>query len=75
MTREKLMKEIAQRLREIRVLYKQAYPEADYLDITLTKDHISFNNRFWSDNEDYPIDYWEGKECINMNGIYKVKQC
>lgn len=73
MTKEKLMKEIAQRLREIRVLYKQTYPEADYLDITLNKDHISFNNRFWSDNKDYPIDYWEGKECINMNGTYKDK--
>ena len=60
MTREELIKEIAKRMKEIRELYKQAYPEADYLDITISKNLITFNNQFWNENKDYPINYIEG---------------
>ena len=59
MTRRGLEKQIAQKIREIRELYKQVYPRADCLEITLTKDHISFNNRFWNVDDDYPINYFE----------------
>ena len=59
MTRRGLEKQIAQKIREIRELYKQVYPRAEFLEITLTKDHISFNNRFWNVDDDYPINYFE----------------
>lgn len=64
MTREELMKEIAQRLKKIRVLYKAVYPEAGYLDITIDKSLIRFNNEFWNEDNDYPINYIEGDDEI-----------
>lgn len=75
MTKEELAREIAKRVKEIRNLYYSVYPEGDYLIIHFRKGAVSFNNSHWKDGKDenYPIDYWEGKECINMNGTYKDK--
>lgn len=75
MTREELIKEIAKRLKDIKELYYSVYPEGDYLTLYFQDDSVSFNNENWDGGKDknYPIDYWEGKECINMNGTYKDK--
>lgn len=75
MTREKLTKEIAKRMKEIRELYYSVYPEGNYLSMHFEKDLISFNNRKWEGGEDegYQIDYHETNEYIRINDTFKDK--
>lgn len=75
MTREELQKEIAKRVKDIRKLYYEEYPEGDYLIMHFEKNIVSFNNRHWEGGEDekYPIDYHENEGFIKMNGEYLGK--
>ena len=56
---DKLTKEIAKRLNEIRELYLKEYPQGDYLILTIFKNYIKFNNSYFDDDVNVPIDYRE----------------
>ena len=56
---DKLTKEIAKRLNEIRELYLKEYPQGDYLALTIFKNSISFNNSYWDEDVHLPIEYKE----------------
>lgn len=56
---DKLTKEIAKRLNEIRELYLKEYPQGDYLSLTIWKDCISFYNSHFDDDINFPIEYSE----------------
>lgn len=73
MTREELTKEIAKRVKDIRNLYYRVYPEGDYLDITIRKDLINFFNHYREEDKDYPIDYFEDRNCIGINRVWEDK--
>lgn len=64
MTREELTREIAKKLKDVRELYYEVYPEGNYLTMCIRRNVVMFNNRHWEGGEDeeYPIDYWEGGE-------------
>ena len=56
---DKLTKEIAKRLKEIRELYLKEYPQGDYMSLTIFKNCIKFNNSYWDEDVHLPIDYSE----------------
>ena len=56
---DKLTKEIAKRLKEIRELYLKEYPQGDYMSLTIWKDCILFNNSYYDEDINLPIDYSE----------------
>ena len=56
---DKLTKEIAKRLNEIRELYLKEYPQGDYLVLAILKNRIGFNNSYWDYDNNFPIDYNE----------------
>ena len=56
---DKLTKEIAKRLKEIRELYLKEYPQGDYMSLTIWKDCISFYNSRWDEDVNLPIEYSE----------------
>ena len=56
---DKLTKEIAKRLNEIRELYLKEYPQGDYLVLTIFKNSIGFNNSYWDEDARLPIEYNE----------------
>ena len=56
---DKLTKEIAKKLNEIRELYLKEYPQGDYMSLTIWKDSISFNNSYWDEDAHLPIEYKE----------------
>ena len=56
---DKLTKEIAKRLKEIRELYLKEYQQGDYMSLTIWKDCISFYNSRWDDDINFPICYSE----------------
>lgn len=69
MTREELAKEIAKRMKEIRDLYYEEYPEGDYLSLYFRKNIVSFSNDYWEGGEDegFLINYYECDEFICTN--------
>lgn len=56
MNRKQLEREIAKKLKEIKKLYYEAFPEGDYLSLTINRGSISFNNFQFDENE---VDYFE----------------
>ena len=74
MTREELIKEIAKRVNDIRNLYYSIYPIGDTVDMTL---HMTFNKDvieiYYGDDKNYPIDYYEDRYCIGINGVWEDK--
>lgn len=54
---DKLTKEIAKRLKEIRELYLKEYPQGDYMSLTILKNCIKFNNSYWDEDANLPIMY------------------
>ena len=56
---DKLTKEIAKRLNEIRELYLKEYPQGDYMSLTIWKDCILFNNSYYDEDVNLPIEYSE----------------
>ena len=56
---DKLTKEIAKRLKEIRELYLKEYPQGDYMSLTIWKDSILFHNARWDEDINFPICYSE----------------
>ena len=56
---DKLTKEIAKRLNEIRELYLKEYPQGDYLVLAILKNRIGFNNSYWGEDARLPIEYNE----------------
>lgn len=56
MNRKQLEQEIAKKLKEIKKLYYEAFPEGDYLSLTIYRCSISFNNNHFGENE---VDYFE----------------
>ena len=56
---DKLTKEIAKRLSEIRELYLKEYPRGDYMSLTIWKDCILFNNSYYYEDVNLPIEYSE----------------
>lgn len=56
---DKLTKEIAKMLNEIRELYLKEYPQGDYLVLTIFKNRIEFNNSYWDYDNNFPIEYKE----------------
>lgn len=74
MTREELTKEIAKRVKDIRNLYYSVYPEGDTVHTTL---HITFSKDvieiYHGEDKNYPIDYYEDRYCIGINGVWEDK--
>lgn len=64
MTKKQLIECIASRLKEIRDLYYEEYPEGSYLTLFIHDGKISFNNEYWSEDKNNPIDYFEDKTCL-----------
>ena len=56
---DKLTKEIAKRVNEIRELYLKEYPQGDYMSLTIWKDSILFHNSRWDKDINFPICYSE----------------
>ena len=56
---DKLTKEIAKRVKEIRELYLREYPQGDYMSLTIWKDCFSFHNSRWDEDVNLPIEYSE----------------
>lgn len=56
MNRKQLEREIAKKLKEIKKLYYEAFPQGDYLSLTIYRGSISFNNNHFGENE---VDYFE----------------
>ena len=56
---DKLTKEIAKRLNEIRELYLKEYPQGEYLVLAIFKNSIGFNNSYWDEDARLPIEYNE----------------
>ena len=56
---DKLTKEIAKRLNEIRELYMKEYQQGDYMSLTILKNCIKFNNSYWDYDNNFPIEYKE----------------
>ena len=54
-----LTKKIAKKLSEIRELYLKEYPQGDYMSLTIWKDCILFNNSYYDEDVNLPIDYSE----------------
>lgn len=52
---------IAMYCRRIRFLHEVYNPNADYLTITIYKDRIFFNNRYYEEDEDFPLNYIESE--------------
>lgn len=73
MTREELIKEIAKRIKDIRNLYYSIYPEGDLLELTISKGFIDFHNRYYEEDKNYSIDYYENEECIGINRVWEDK--
>ena len=44
---------------EIRRMYLKAYPQGDSLDITIFKDCLWFNNHYYGEDDDYPINFYK----------------
>ena len=59
MTNKELEKEICKKVMEIREMYLKAYPQGDSLDITIFKDCFWFNNRYYGEDDDYPINFYK----------------
>ena len=62
MERQELEKQIFEKLKEIQELYHQAYPQGDYLSLFITDESFSFNNTYWGEDEDFPLDFWKGRK-------------
>lgn len=56
---DKLTKEIAKMVKEIRELYLKEYPQGDYMSLTILKNCIKFNNSYWDEDVHLPIEYKE----------------
>ena len=56
MNRKQLEREIAKKLKEIKKLYYEAYPEGDYLSLCIFRDSIEFHNNRFDENK---LDYFE----------------
>ena len=56
---DKLTKEIAKRLNEIRELYLKEYPQGDYLNLAILENTITFNNSYFDEDANFPIIYSE----------------
>ncbi len=56
---------ILRRCNAIRQIYRERYPEAKYLSITITEDRIFVNNEYWGADSEYPINA-KGVLCCNM---------
>lgn len=77
MNKEELTREIARRLKEIRELYYEEYPDGDFLDLYFRRNVVSFNNAYWEGAEDegFLIAYNENEEGILINEKYEDKEC
>ena len=73
MTRDELTREIAKRVNDIRNLYYSVYLEGDELYMKFNKDSIDIRNRFYKEDKDYSIDYYENRDCIGINGVWEDK--
>lgn len=49
------LKELYNKVVEIQELYYKIYPQGDYLNMCITRDHISINNEHWGVDSGYPI--------------------
>ena len=73
MTREELIKEIVKRIKDIKELYYSVYPEGDFLELTISKGFIEFHNRYYEEDKNYSIDYYEDEVCIRINRVWEDK--
>ncbi len=66
MANEELTNEIYKKILEIQEIYAKAYPKGDYLSMFISENYIRFNNKYWDENKDFPINFIQPKE--NNNG-------
>lgn len=59
MNRKQLEREIVKKLKEIKKLYYEAYPEGDYLALCFFRNTLSFNNKYFYEDKEYPIRYYK----------------
>lgn len=57
-TRAECEARIAEKIKEIESIVKEYDPNTDYLDMTINKEYISFNNRYW-DSTYRKLNYFE----------------
>ena len=55
---ESVSERIADLLLDIKEEYMKAYPDGDYMSLTIQKDYIMFNNAYFDRDSDFPIDYY-----------------
>lgn len=55
MNKKELEEELVKKLKEIRTMYYEAYPEGNYLSLTIFRDFIAISNSV-DEDEAFPID-------------------
>lgn len=60
-TRSECEARIAEKIKEIEAIVKEYDPKINYLDMTINKGHISFNNCYW-DSTYRKLDYFQRRE-------------
>ena len=59
MTNTECEKAIAEKLKEIRKIYKDAYPEGNYLTLCICENSMWVNNSYYDADKDFPIEWRE----------------
>lgn len=62
MTRKECEKKIAELVEQIREVYKEYRGEEGYLSIALFPGTIYFNNKYFAEDSDFPIEYYVVKD-------------
>lgn len=58
MTREECEKKIAELVEQVREVYKEYRGEEGYLSLTLFPGTTYFNNKYFAEDSDFPIEYY-----------------
>lgn len=56
---KKIEKDILEKIKEIKKIYLDEYPNGEYLTIAIIDGNITFNNEYWDKDKDFVIDVWE----------------
>ena len=59
MTREECEKRILEKLKEIKEIYEEYNPNADYLSLFVRKDFLQFNNVYWAEDSKHPLNGYD----------------
>jgi len=63
-SRQECEEQILELLKEIREVYREYYPQGEYLTMCLNEGTIHFNNAWFTDDYHSPIDGWLDEQGI-----------